>query len=87
MVQAAVPDGPVPGTTDDGGLAVSAFQVTDMPSPRVRAIEARQVATKLRPSIERAGLSGPDLRVTGPAFAGAFDAWVDQLAGRLEAGR
>jgi hypothetical protein len=37
--------------------------------------------------IERAGLPGPDLRATGPAFAGAFDAWVDQLAGRLEAGR
>jgi hypothetical protein len=69
------------------GLAVSAFQVTDMGSPRVRAIEAREVVTRLRPSIERAGLPGPDLRATGPAFAGAFDAWVDQLAGRLEAGR
>jgi hypothetical protein len=69
------------------GLSVSAFQDIDTPSPRVRAIEAREVVTRLRPSIERAGLPGPDLRATGPAFAGAFDVWVDQLAGRLEAGR
>jgi hypothetical protein len=69
------------------GLAVSAFLDTDPPSPRVRAIEAREVVTRLRPPIERAGLPGPDLRVTGPAFGGAFDAWVDQLAGRLEVGR
>ncbi len=69
------------------GLAVSAFLGTDTPLPRVRAIEMRQVVTRLRPSIEQAGLPGPDLRVTGPAFAGAFDAWVDRFAGFLEAGR
>ena len=69
------------------GLAVAAFLDADTPSPRVRAIEAREVVTRLRPSIEQAGLPGPDLRVTGPAFAGAFAAWVDQLAGRLEVGR
>jgi hypothetical protein len=66
------------------GLAVSAFLGTTTLSPRVRAIEAREVVTRLRPAIERAGLQGPDLRVTGPAFGEAFDAWVDQLAGRLE---
>jgi hypothetical protein len=33
---------------------------------------ARDV-TELRPWIERADLPGPDLRVTGPAFAGEFD--------------
>jgi hypothetical protein len=30
-------------------------------------------------------LPGPDLRVTGPAFAEECDSWVDRLAGRLEA--
>jgi hypothetical protein len=67
------------------GLAASAFIGGDMPSPRVRAIEARGVVTRLRWSIERAGVPGPDLRATGPAFADAFDAWVNQLAGTLEA--
>jgi len=65
-------------------LGVAAFLDTTTPSPRVQAIEAREVVTRLRPSIKGAGLLGQDLRVTGPAFAGAFDAWVDQLAGRLE---
>ncbi len=67
------------------GLAASAFVGGDMPSPRVRAIEAREVVTRLRWSIERAGVPGPDLRATGPAFADAFDVWVDHLAGTLEA--
>lgn len=67
------------------GLHVSAFLDADPSSPRVRAIEARATVTGLRPSIERADLPGPDLRVTGPAFAEEFDEWVDQLAGGLEA--
>jgi hypothetical protein len=67
------------------GLRVSAFLDADPSSPRVRAIEARAIVTGLRPSIERADLPGPDVRVTGPAFAEEFDTWVDQLAGRLEA--
>jgi len=67
------------------GLRVSAFLDADPSSPRVRAIEARAIVTGLRPSIERADLPGPDLRVTGPAFAEEFDGWVDQLAGGLEA--
>jgi hypothetical protein len=69
------------------GLAAAAFLDAAMLSPRVRAIEARDVVTRLRPSIERSGLPGPDLRVTGPAFGGAFDAWVSQLADRLAGGR
>ena len=67
------------------GLHVSEFLDGDPSSPRVRAIEARAIVTGLRSSIERADLPGPDLRVTGPAFAKEFDAWVDRLAGRLEA--
>jgi hypothetical protein len=55
-------------------------------SERVRAIELRRVATGLRPAIERADLTGPDLRVTGPAFAEAFDAWVDKLAAHVVQG-
>ena len=67
------------------GLRVSTFLDADPSSPRVRAIEARAVVTGHRSSIERAGLPGPDLRVTGPAFAEEFDRWVDRLAGRLGA--
>ena len=67
------------------GLAVLAFLEVPAQSERVRAIEARQIATVLRPAIERATLPGPDLRVTGPAFTGAFDTWVEQLARRWEA--
>jgi hypothetical protein len=67
------------------GLRIATFLDADPLSPRVRAIEARAVATGLRSSIERADLPGPDLRVTGPAFAEEFDTWVDHLAGRLEA--
>jgi hypothetical protein len=65
------------------GLRVSTFLDADPSSPRVRAIEARAIVTGLRSSIERAGLTGPDLRVTGPAFAEEFDTWVGLLAGRF----
>jgi hypothetical protein len=67
------------------GLRVTAFRDAELPSPRVRAIEARAIVTGLRPAIERANVPGPDVRVTGPAFADAFDTWVDRLADRLEA--
>ena len=67
------------------GLAVLVFLEVPTPSERVRAIEAGRIATVLRPAIERAALPGPDLRVTGPAFTGAFDAWVEELARRWEA--
>ena len=64
------------------GLGI--MHVADEPrgSERVRAIEERQVVAGLQSSIDQSGIGGPDLRVMGPAFAGAFDAWVDSLAER-----
>jgi len=64
------------------GLGI--MHVADEPrdSERVRAIEMRQVVAGLQSSIDQSGIGGPDLRVMGPAFAGAFDAWVDLLAER-----
>ncbi len=66
------------------GRGVLAFLDLPAQSERVRAIEARQVVVGLRTAIERSGDAGPDMRVTGPAFVEAFDAWVTALAGRWE---
>ncbi len=68
-------------------LGVAAFTHLPTASARVRAVEAREVARSLLPSVERAALPGPDLRITGPAFATEFDRWTETLAIALGPGR
>ena len=54
--------------------------------PPVQAVEARKMLRLLADHLARAGLDGPDHRVTGPAVWSAFEQWAVQAATTLAAG-
>jgi len=50
-----------------------------VPSPLVRAIDARALVERLSPVIRRTGLPEPDTTSLGEAFGPAYDRWRDAL--------
>lgn len=54
-------------------------EATEQASPAVRAVEGRASVAALLPAIADAALPRPDISAVGPAFAGAYDAWVSAI--------
>ncbi len=65
-------------------LATAALlDTTEAASEQVRLVEARASVERLAAEIARARLPRPDLARVGPAFLGAYDEWVEEIAGTL----
>lgn len=64
-------------------LEVLRFEGRAVGSSSVRAIEARRLIERLRPSIASAGLPEPNLRAFGDEFGAAFDRWIVDLVYQL----